>query len=260
MYVGHDERSGSEPDSRPGCPVASTLATESLGSGKTKFLNSPRNSESSFTRQDKQCLTHGHLPPGELHVAPHVAFIVINILTRVLNGGMSARAPSFPTRARHSLSDHGLRKGVIAPCSRRRAYGLGGRKPHGPIKFCCCCCSCGAGIEVCWACASISKNLFCHRRFRPLPTLTVRLHVRPTDHNPHCVTVLTRYRHIVRVLLSCAWWRRRTIPCTSAFCRALWGSHHPPPSLYLHPTSRPGAQNRQAKFRDSQGSSPELRA
>ena len=35
-------RSGSEPDSRAGCPVASTLATESLGSGKNKFLNSPK--------------------------------------------------------------------------------------------------------------------------------------------------------------------------------------------------------------------------
>ena len=107
---------------------------------------------------------------------------------------------------------------------------LGGRKPHGPIKFCCCCCSCGAGIEVCWACASItiSKSLFCQKFPAASHTLTVRLHVRPTDHNPHCVTVLslTRYRHIVRVLLSCAWWRRRTIPCTSAFCRALWGSHH----------------------------------
>ena len=44
------------------------------------------------------------------------------------------------------------------------------------------------------------------------------------------------------------------LPC------ALGISPHPPPSLYLHPTSRPGAQNRQAKFRDSQGSSPELRA
>ena len=118
---------------------------------------------------------------------------------------------------------------------------LGGRKPHGPIKFCCCCCSCGAGIEVCWACASItiSKSLFCQKFPAASHTLTVRLHVRPTDHNPHCVTVLslTRYRHIVRVLLSCAWWRRRTIPCTSAFCRALWGSHHPPPSLYLPPTA-----------------------
>ena len=40
--MGHNERSGSEPDSRAGCPVASTLATESLGSGKNKFLNSPK--------------------------------------------------------------------------------------------------------------------------------------------------------------------------------------------------------------------------
>ena len=33
----HDERSGSEPDIRPGCPVASTLAIGSLGSGKPKI-------------------------------------------------------------------------------------------------------------------------------------------------------------------------------------------------------------------------------
>ena len=47
-------------------------------------------------------------------------------------------------------------------------------------------------------------NTFLSEVFRPLPTLTVRLHVRPADHNPHCMTVLTRYRHIVHVLLSCA--------------------------------------------------------
>ena len=33
--MSHDERSGSEPDSRPGCPVAGTLYIGSLGSGKT---------------------------------------------------------------------------------------------------------------------------------------------------------------------------------------------------------------------------------
>ena len=33
LDVGHDERSGSEPDIRPACPVASTPATGSLGSG-----------------------------------------------------------------------------------------------------------------------------------------------------------------------------------------------------------------------------------
>ena len=36
VYVGHDERSGSEPDIRPGCPVAGTPAIGSLGSGKSK--------------------------------------------------------------------------------------------------------------------------------------------------------------------------------------------------------------------------------
>ena len=37
MNVGHDERSGSEPDSRPTCPVASKLAIRWLVSGKTKI-------------------------------------------------------------------------------------------------------------------------------------------------------------------------------------------------------------------------------
>ena len=36
-HVGHDERSGSEPDIRPGCPVASTLAIGSSGLGETKI-------------------------------------------------------------------------------------------------------------------------------------------------------------------------------------------------------------------------------
>ena len=42
---------------------------------------------------------------------------------------------------------------------------------------------------------------------------TTRPAHRPKVHNPHCVTVLThtRYRHIVRVLLSCATWRRCTV-------------------------------------------------
>ena len=33
--VGHDERSGSEPDIRPPCPVAGTLAIASMVLGKT---------------------------------------------------------------------------------------------------------------------------------------------------------------------------------------------------------------------------------
>ena len=37
VYVGHDERSGSEPDIRPSCPVASTRAIGSLGSGRPKI-------------------------------------------------------------------------------------------------------------------------------------------------------------------------------------------------------------------------------
>ena len=38
MYVGDDERSGSEPDIRPGCPIAGTPAIGSLaGSGKSKI-------------------------------------------------------------------------------------------------------------------------------------------------------------------------------------------------------------------------------
>eukprot|EP00964_Phaeocystis_antarctica_P051714 scaffold30186_cov70-Phaeocystis_antarctica.AAC.5 len=36
-HVGHDERSGSEPDIRPTCPVANTRAIGSLASGKTKI-------------------------------------------------------------------------------------------------------------------------------------------------------------------------------------------------------------------------------
>ena len=37
MHVGHDERSGSEPDIRPTCPGASTRAIRLLVSGKTKI-------------------------------------------------------------------------------------------------------------------------------------------------------------------------------------------------------------------------------
>ena len=42
LFVGHDERSGREPDIRPACPVASTLATGSrmLGVRQTLSLNS----------------------------------------------------------------------------------------------------------------------------------------------------------------------------------------------------------------------------
>ena len=40
VHVGHDERSGSEPDIRPGCPVANTLAFGSLGAKlRSKRLN-----------------------------------------------------------------------------------------------------------------------------------------------------------------------------------------------------------------------------
>ena len=36
-FVGHDERSGIEPDIRPTCPVASSRAARLLASGKSKI-------------------------------------------------------------------------------------------------------------------------------------------------------------------------------------------------------------------------------